>query len=106
MKVRITRMYFDGLRRHREGSVINISDKKYTKQSEIPKTSKKKVGDYIRFAPSCMEIVDAKTAVIDVKRPTPGLTVKSNRSVSEETVETPDIAEDVREGRLSDSEAI
>lgn len=75
MKVRITRLYFDGLRRHREGSIINIKNDKYTKESQIPKTSKKKVGDYIYFAPSCMEIVDAKTPTVDVPRPTPGLTV-------------------------------
>lgn len=74
MKVRITRQYFDGLRRHREGSVINISDRKYVKISEIPASSKKRVGDYVEFAPSCMEIVDKKTPIVDVPRPKPGLT--------------------------------
>lgn len=72
MKVRITRMYFDGMRRHREGSVIVISDRKYTKESEIPKTSRKKVGDYVEFSASCMEIVSARTPNVDVPRPTPG----------------------------------
>ena len=85
MKVRITRMYFDGLRRHREGSVINIKDTKYTKASEIPKTSKKKVGDYIHFAASCMEIVDAKTPVVDVPRPIPGLTVVTRQATPKTT---------------------
>lgn len=110
MKVRITRMYFDGLKRHREGSVLNIKDTKYTKASEIPKTSKKKVGDYIHFAPSCMEIVDAKTTVVDVPRPIPGLTVTSRKSVAEETAETQGDSEETSEsggeGRLSDSQAI
>lgn len=74
MKVLITRMYFDGMRRHREGSVIAISDKKYMKASEIPATSRKKVGDVIAFAPSCMQIVESKAVLVDVPRPTPGKT--------------------------------
>lgn len=69
LKVKITKLYFDGLRRHRAGSVINISDEKYKSQDEIPKSSNKKVGDYKEFAPSCMELVDIKTPVVDLKRP-------------------------------------
>lgn len=91
MKVRITRLYFDGLRRHREGSVITISDKKYMNAKDIPKTSRKKVGDYIYFASSCMEIVDAKTPVKDVPRPKPGLTVTDKK----EPETTPESSEEV-----------
>lgn len=106
MKVRITRLYFDGLKRHREGSVLNISDKKYTKASEIPKTSQKKVGDYIHFAPSCMEIVDAKTPVMDVPRPIPGLTVTKPSVAPVSTPEEIPGSETVGGSRPSDTNEI
>ena len=112
MKVRITSMYFDGFRRHREGSVINISDKKYTKESEIPKTSNKKVGDVIAFSEKCMEVVDVKTPAVDVPRPIPGLTVKTKKTeVPTETPEAPTETpiyplEKGGEVRASDSQAI
>lgn len=101
MKVRITRMYFDGLRRHRVGSVINISDKKFTKASEIPTTSKKKVGDYIYFAPSCMEMVSNETALLDVPRPIPGLTVEKKSSADDSVKQ-----ESSSKETLADSEVI
>ena len=56
MKVRVTRLLFDGMKRRRPGEIIEISNDRWKAGENIP--SNRKVGDVKAFSPSSMEVID------------------------------------------------
>jgi hypothetical protein len=66
MKVRATKLYFDGHQRQRPGSVFEINNDKWKQGDRIPEG--KKIGDYKYLSTACMEIVDDKIPSVSLRR--------------------------------------